>query len=666
MVELMAALRLVHFGAAVVITGEFAFLLCVARPALQESGQTAGAWFELCNRMMRVVAWSLALVLVSGTLWFFVQAAAMSDASVAGAFERETLLAVLMETLFGRVWIVRLAIAAALGAALFLLRRASRPRETVLLGLCAALASSLLASLAWVGHAAAEQGVTRIVHLCADIAHLLAAGAWLGGLPALVFVLAWPASVGRLQFAALATRRFSTIGMTSVGTLLLTGAVNAWYTLGSVPALFGTGYGRLLCAKLALFAAMVTLAGVNRLRLTPQLSPTAQESAQRAFTRLRRNAIAETVLGLAVLGIVGALGVTVPALHAQPAWPFSHTLDWDAFSASRKIFLPALVVVSAASVVFAVGVLTRRREIVAGGIAAAAVVVLTLIWRFAVPSFPTTYFESPVQYNAASVARGAPLYAEHCAVCHGRYGNGDGPLADSLAKRPPNLTDSLSRRREGDLLWSIGHGIPGTLMPGFGDSIGEERLWDLLNFMRAQANVDAGRRMDEFVEPWRPVTAPDFTFQIGRGSQQSLAQQRGRNIVLLVFYSLPQSIPRLRALSDVVPRFDRLGVQVIAVPMKEADTVPRNASGIDANMAAEPDLSLTAAYAMFTRTIADIDPPLAPYHVEFLIDRQGYLRARSMLPGKESRWTSMSELLRQVVLLNEEKSRPPAPRRHGH
>jgi hypothetical protein len=44
MVELTAALRFVHFAAAVVLAGEFAFLLCVARPALRESGQAAGVW----------------------------------------------------------------------------------------------------------------------------------------------------------------------------------------------------------------------------------------------------------------------------------------------------------------------------------------------------------------------------------------------------------------------------------------------------------------------------------------------------------------------------------------------------------------------------------------------------------------------------------------------
>lgn len=39
-------------------------------------------------------------------------------------------------------------------------------------------------------------------------------------------------------------------------------------------------------------------------------------------------------------------------------------------------------------------------------------------------------------------SRGATLYAEFCASCHGRYGRGDGPLAGSLQIPLPNFSDS--------------------------------------------------------------------------------------------------------------------------------------------------------------------------------------------------------------------------------
>lgn len=649
---LTAALRFVHLAAAIGLAGEFAFLLWAARPVRVEAH---AAWRELRERRLRVAARWLALLLASGLAWFLVQAAVMSGAPL---FDGAMLLAALGGTLFGHVAIARLLLAAALGAALALLRHAPARREAALLGAAGALAAGLLASLAATGHGAAEQDGDRAVHLSADAVHLLAAGAWLGALPALAFVLRQGAGI---WFEAQVTRRFSALGIASVAALLASGVVNTWYTVGDLPALFGTDYGRLLCAKLALFAAMLALALANRFHWTPRLA-LAGESAL-ALSRLRRNTLAEIAIGLGVLGLVAALGVTVPALHAKILWPFSHTLEWSALARPREV-LPAAVFFAAAGVAIAAfGAIRRRRGIAAGGAALAFAAALGLACFLVVPAHPTTYFESPVSYSAPSVLRGAPLYAAHCAGCHGPYGNGDGPLADSLPRRPPNLAARLAARREGDLLWSMENGVAGTAMPAFRGRIGDEPLWDILNFLRAQENADAGRRIDASVERRRAVTPPDFTFQIGRGAQESLGAQRGRSIVLLVFYSLPQSLPRLRELAAAkLSRLDRMGVRVIAVPL--AGALPRDAQGLDATMLAGPDPALVATYAMFTRTI--VGPPTAPpRHVEFLIDRQGYIRARSVEPGRD-RWATVPELVRQTVLLNKEKSRAAVPQRHAH
>jgi mono/diheme cytochrome c family protein len=42
----------------------------------------------------------------------------------------------------------------------------------------------------------------------------------------------------------------------------------------------------------------------------------------------------------------------------------------------------------------------------------------------------------------AGATRGAEIYGELCASCHGRYGRGDGPLAGNLAAAPPDFVDS--------------------------------------------------------------------------------------------------------------------------------------------------------------------------------------------------------------------------------
>ena len=45
-------------------------------------------------------------------------------------------------------------------------------------------------------------------------------------------------------------------------------------------------------------------------------------------------------------------------------------------------------------------------------------------------------------------AEGRKLYDQHCAVCHGDKGKGDGPLAEDLKVPPADLTE-ITKRRDG-------------------------------------------------------------------------------------------------------------------------------------------------------------------------------------------------------------------------
>ena len=158
------------------------------------------------------------------------------------------------------------------------------------------------------------------MRVAADTAHLLAAGAWLGALSALAYDLAHVRQgAGSMRFAAAAaaTERFSMLGIACVGTLIVTGTVNAWYLAGSRLALIGTPYGHWLMAKVALFATMIALAAHSRQRLAPRIS--AHERS--APSLLARNASIEFVLGAGVIAIVGHLGITVPAIHDRAIVP---------------------------------------------------------------------------------------------------------------------------------------------------------------------------------------------------------------------------------------------------------------------------------------------------------------------------------------------------------
>lgn len=101
------------------------------------------------------------------------------------------------------------------------------------------------------------------------------------------------------------------MGIISVATLILTGATNTLILVGSARGLIATEYGKLLLIKLAVFALMLTFAGVNRLSLTPRLG----KSGNGARVSLMSNSAIEFVLGLVIFAIVGLLGTLHPAIH---------------------------------------------------------------------------------------------------------------------------------------------------------------------------------------------------------------------------------------------------------------------------------------------------------------------------------------------------------------
>ncbi|QGW79853.1 c-type cytochrome [Pseudomonas alkylphenolica] len=82
-------------------------------------------------------------------------------------------------------------------------------------------------------------------------------------------------------------------------------------------------------------------------------------------------------------------------------------------------------------------------------------------------------------------SRGAPLYAQHCSVCHGDSGAGDGPAGVGLQPPPANLRSSerLARLSLYDLYNTLGQGIEGTDMPSFADQLDERQRWDLATYV---------------------------------------------------------------------------------------------------------------------------------------------------------------------------------------
>ncbi len=88
--------------------------------------------------------------------------------------------------------------------------------------------------------------------------------------------------------------------------------------------------------------------------------------------------------------------------------------------------------------------------------------------------------------DVARTESGKKVYEQHCVLCHGPSGKGNGPLAAELHTKPADLTSQKVRRSpDGQLLSSIRDGKPGTAMPAWKNDLHEEQILDVLAYVRS-------------------------------------------------------------------------------------------------------------------------------------------------------------------------------------
>jgi putative copper resistance protein D len=295
--------RLVQYSAALVLFGSSLFFLYGIEPSRR--------WQR---RLLIVVS---AIAIAASVAWFMAQTAALTG-DPKDAVHGTVLWSVVTDTRFGKFSVLRIVL-----PMLSMIALCAIPLSRKLMLVQACVGAAVVASFAWSGHAASQQGFAGPLHLISDVLHLLAAGIWIGALVPITFMLLRRSTAATSLDArrmADALARFSGIGPTVVAILILTGLVNSAFLLDLArwQASLETPYGRTLLIKLALFAGMLMLAALNRLRLTPELTsalPGAAVSA--AFRRLRMSLVSETLLALLVIAAVAVLGTLAPPVSPE-------------------------------------------------------------------------------------------------------------------------------------------------------------------------------------------------------------------------------------------------------------------------------------------------------------------------------------------------------------
>ena len=251
--------------------------------------------------------------------------------------------------------------------------------------------------------------------------------------------------------------------------------------------------------------------------------------------------------------------------------------------------------------------------------------------------------------------RGAPLYAQHCSVCHGDAGAGDGPAGVGLTPPPSNLRDSV--RMDHLSLYAIystlGLGIEGTDMPAFADQLDDRQRWDLATYIASfSAAPDAGavEKTYNIADLARQTPAE---VQAGEGPQAAAAYraqraqppQVKRGPAQLLDYTaatLDKSIAAYRA-GDHDQAYDLS----VAAYLEGFELVESSLDNVDANVRKDTEKSLMA----YRQSLQD-GLPVAQAQ-QRLDTAKGKLKESAGLLGSDGLSWSLSYISGLLILLRE-------------
>ena len=137
--------------------------------------------------------------------------------------------------------------------------------------------------------------------------HLAAIAVWIGILTPLKRLV----NASTLEQAANLGDRFGRLATVFVPLLILAGLVMSYVLVGSVAALFGTGYGKALIVKVAVVAVLLGLAASNKLRFVPKLTNGDAQAAQHLSRAISVEWIAVIIILLTTATLTSVL--TLPA-----------------------------------------------------------------------------------------------------------------------------------------------------------------------------------------------------------------------------------------------------------------------------------------------------------------------------------------------------------------
>ena len=282
---------------------------------------------KVSSRFSRLLMLSAIVGVVATCLLLIVEAVAASG-SLSIVNVVNTTYTIVSSTQLGEYWILRLAVILAALAASIIITRAKKPSKIVWsLVLAIGLLLSLSTSVS--SHNAAATIYDPVINLLSDWIHLIAVGAWVGGLAYFAVAIYSMRSLRERngRFVGGLLRRFSSVAVTCVGVIGITGIYNLVLEVGSLTALFATPYGRILLVKITIFAPMIALGAFNQFVLYNKITTSTAKAKRidwrhaRWFRRFKLSIRSELTLGVILLLVVGLLTASAPVAQTSSPPP---------------------------------------------------------------------------------------------------------------------------------------------------------------------------------------------------------------------------------------------------------------------------------------------------------------------------------------------------------
>lgn len=156
-------------------------------------------------------------------------------------------------------------------------------------------------------------------------------------------------------------------------------------------------------------------------------------------------------------------------------------------------FVLALILVAVGGVaVVLTGVVPARQDVKPGKMENwAAKKSLAATMHREMPQAPYAFGTS----DEAGFVKGATLYVQNCAVCHGTAHSTPTAIAQGFAVRPPQFRHhGVDDDPVGETYWKIDHGIRFTAMPAFDQTMDQQSIWQIAYFLKNLPTLPAAAK----------------------------------------------------------------------------------------------------------------------------------------------------------------------------